>query len=227
MNKTLIVGAGEIGNSLDKILGCEYETRKLDKGDAKIIGDFEYMHICFPYSEEFIGEVKKYKQLYKPKYTIIHSTVPVGTSRKCQCWHSPVVGIHPHLEEGLKTFTKFIGGENRKEVIDYFRRAGLKVYQTDKQETTELMKISSTTFYGVCIEYVKELKNECDKNSIPFEMWTLWTENYNKGYKELRHEEYMRPNLIPTKGKIGGHCVVSNTSFINNKFTKLIKDANK
>ena len=225
--KTIIVGGGEIGKSLLSVLEKHYPCKIIDVAVDENIQEYEIMHVCFPYSGKFVDYVKEYQEKYKPKYTVCHSSVPVGTSEKINAVSSPCMGIHPHLGESFKTFIKFLGGKDADNVADYFRRAGLKVYQTDKQETTELMKISSTTFYGVCIEYVKELKNECDKNSIPFEMWTLWTENYNKGYKELRHEEYMRPNLIPTKGKIGGHCVVSNTSFINNKFTKLIKDANK
>ena len=227
MNKTLIIGKGEIGNALKSIFEKEYKTIILDKNETTIETNFVFMHVCFPYSNEFENQVKQYKKLYKPKYAIIHSTVPVGTSKKLCCWHSPVVGIHPHLQESLKTFTKFIGGKNNVEIYNYFKRTGMKIYLTDKSETTELMKISSTTYYGLCIEYTKEIKKQCNKLNIPFELWTIWTNNYNQGYKKLGYNEYIRPNLIPTTGKIGGHCVVQNTSLLNNKFTMLIKDLNK
>ena len=57
-------------------------------------------------------------------------------------------------------------------------------------------------------------------------MWTMWNENYNKGYEELEHEEYKRPNLLPIMGNIGGHCVIPNLDFLDSDFTKLIKKRN-
>ena len=148
--KTSIIGYGEIGKSLEKVL-IQYSPNIItEEGMLRGNADnkeLEVMHICFPYSDKFEEVVKEYQKEYKPKYTIIHSTVPVGTSRKLGAIHSPCLGIHPHLEQSLKTFTKFLGGEQASEVADYFRRAGMKVYLFNKQETTELMKIMDTTHY--------------------------------------------------------------------------------
>lgn len=224
---TLIIGFGEVGMALNNILSDHYETLVLDKEDMGDLEDIEIMHICFPYSKDFVKEVKKYQKLHTPKYTVIHSTVPIGTSRQCNAIHSPVVGLHPFLEESLKTFTKFLGGSDSSKVADYFRRANIKVYLTDKQETTEMMKIMSTTYHGLCIEFTKEVKRLCDKNNVPFELWTLWNENYNEGYKTLGHPEYKRPNLLPIMKPIGGHCIMTNLNFISTDFTKLIKKRNE
>ena len=137
--KTLIMGGGEIGNSLYSVLSKEYEVSVYDikthsnKHKSKFTSNVEIIHICFPYSYKFIQYVKEYQKKFKPKYTIIHSTVPVGTCRKLNVIHSPCIGIHPHLEESLKNFTKFLSGPNASEVANYFRRAGMKVYLTDKQ----------------------------------------------------------------------------------------------
>lgn len=217
---SLIIGNGEIGKSLHKVIGGDIRDTEGE------MGDYDIIHICFPYSDKFENEVKSYQILYSPKYTLIHSTVPVGTSRKLKAIHSPVIGRHPYLEESIRTFTKFIGGGNQ-EVIDYFRRCGMRVYPFDKPETTELMKILDTTFYGVCIEYTKEVKRQCDKFGVPFEAWTLYTNNYNEGYQKLGCPEFTRPNLSPVMGKIGGHCVVNNCNFLDNKFTNLIKENNE
>jgi hypothetical protein len=235
--KTLIIGAGEIGKSLRNILIKHYETYILDKEPVTIDGLIEIypgeeyqpeiMHICFPYSDKFIDAVKNYKLKYNPKFTVIHSTVPVGTSRKLDAIHSPCMGIHPDLTKSMLTFTKYLSGEKASEVAQYFRRSGMKVYLTDKQETTELMKILSTSFYGACIEWTKEVKRLCNENDVPFEFWTLWTENYNSGYEKLGHSEFRRPNLIPIKTKIGGHCVLPNLEFINSKFADFIKKQNE
>lgn len=220
MFKSIIIGAGEIGKSLHKVIGG-------DISDVTILTErYDIIHICFPYSNSFVKEVKRYQELFFPKYTVIHSTVPVGTSRECDAIHSPVIGVHPYLEESLKTFTKFIGGEDASEVADFFRRSGMKVYITDKPETTELMKLLCTTKYGVDIEFAKEAKEQCNKYEVPFEAYTLWNNNYNYGYTKLSQEQYVRPNLTPIKGKIGGHCVVQNCHLLTSKFTKFIINLN-
>ena len=218
--KSIIIGQGEIGKSLHKVIGGEI-TEKTD-----ISGEYDIIHICFPYDENFISEVKRYQTLYSSKYTVIHSTVPVGTSRKCNAIHSPVEGIHPYLEQSLKTFTKLLGGGKAGEVADYFRRKGIKVYITDKSETTELMKLMSTTFYGTCIEFTKDVKRQCNKFKVPFELWTLYNIIYNQGYTDLGEKQFVRPNLIPNMQKIAGHCVLPNANLIKTKFTKLLQKLN-
>lgn len=220
--KTLIIGRGEIGGALSEILSEFYPVEVLDLGE-RISGSFDIIHICFPYSKSFLDDVAAYKEKYKPKYIIIHSTVPVGTSRKCGAFHCPVVGMHPLLKKSILTFTKFLSGKGAYNIADYFRRAGIKIYLTDKQESTELMKILSTNFYGVCIEYVKEVKGLCDSFDVPFEMWTLWTENYNNGYISLGSPEFVRPNLIPIVNQIGGHCVSNNLNFLHSDFVQFLR----
>ena len=223
---SLIIGGGEVGKSLYKILQNYHPTRIINKTEEKIEG-IDIIHICFPYSEEFESEVKRYQALYNPKYTVIHSTVPVGTSRRLNAVNSPVLGVHPYLDEGIKIFIKFLGGEKTGEIADYFRRANIKVYITDRQESTELMKIMDTTYYGLCIEYTKEVKRLCGKYKVPFELWTLWTDNYNRGYKELKQEQFTRPNLVPMLKKIAGHCVLQNAVLLKSKFTKFLLRLNK
>jgi len=219
--KHLVIGTGEVGTAISKIFQCDI-VGKVESFNSNF--SFDIIHICFPYSEDFIDEVKRYQELYKVKYTIIHSTVPVGTSRKLNAIHSPILGIHPYLEESIKTFTKYLGGENASEVADEFRRAGMKVYITDKSETTELMKILCTTKYGLDIEWVKDVKDQCNKYKVPFEFYSLWTDNYNMGYNKLGQSQFTRPNLIPIKGKIKGHCVRPNLELLETKFTKLLKE---
>jgi len=228
--KTLVLGKGEVGKALSTVLSENYrEVITLDENeDTK--EKFDIIHICFPYFEGFIKEVKRYQKKYllKGGYTVIHSTTPVGTSKKCNAVHSPIVGIHPRLENSIKTFVKFLGGEKASEVANYFRKAGIKIYITDKSETTELAKIASTTFYSLMIEYVKDLKRQCDKNNVPFsEVYTLWTQEYNSGYQKLGYPEYTRPLLVPIMKKIDGHCCLGNCELWDTVFTKLIKKLNK
>jgi hypothetical protein len=213
--KTLIVGLGEVGCALAEVLAC-YSPEMIDKDDSVFADPFDVMHICFGYSEGFYGAVREYQKTYKPKYTVIHSTVPVGTSRTLGAIHSPVIGQHPNLTEGIRTFRKMLGGKEASAVADYFRRAGIKVCLHDAQETTEAAKLFLTESYRVNIEFAKRVKAYCDEHELNFhEVYTLAALNYNAGYAALGFPEFARPVLQPIDGAIGGHCVVPNKSLIS------------
>jgi 3-hydroxyisobutyrate dehydrogenase-like beta-hydroxyacid dehydrogenase len=234
---------GEIGRALAEVLSGEYEVWAKDAGPAwglcgpggcyttstgyEAPGEVDVLHICFPYSETFIHDVCAYIEQLKPSYTVIHSTVPVGTSRKCGATHSPVIGRHPHLAESIRTMTKFIGGPQASGVADYFRRCGLNVYLTDKSEATELMKLLCTTWLGVLVEATKETKRLCAKYGIPFELWTIWTKEYNDGYTRLGMPYVQRPSLAPIMAKMGGHCVLPNADLLDSWMTRLVKGQNQ
>jgi len=223
----LIIGLGEVGKALSEVLGAVHHLMLIDLISEPLVQRVDVMHICFPYNDKFIDEVRRYQALYEPPHTVIHSTVPPGTSERCGACHSPVIGIHPHMAESLRTFTKFIGGPDASNVADHFRAAGMRVYLFDDARTTELMKILSTTFYAVCIEYAKDVKRLCRELGVPFEAWTLWTDNYNAGYGALGHAEYTRPNLVPVERTIGGHCCLPNCELLETDFTELVKRRNK
>lgn len=213
--ETLIIGAGEVGKALYEILSEHYPTNIIDK-NATHEGSVDYLHITFPYSDKFVEIVKEYQNKYQPKFTIIHSTVPVGTSRRCMAIHSAIRGVHPNLEEGIRTFPKFLAGEQASEVADYFRRAGLKVILFDKQETSEAAKLLDTEYYRTCVEFCHRVKKFCDKYDLNFhEVYTLPNQSYNEGYAELGHPEYVRPILQPIMKEIGGHCLLPNQKIIS------------
>ena len=111
--KHLVIGLGEVGSSLLHVLSRKLDATGIDNGNV-LHERFDAVHICFPYSKKFLGAVKNYKEQYLRKggVCVIHSTVPIGTSRACGALHSPIRGIHPHLEKGILTFTKYIGGKN-------------------------------------------------------------------------------------------------------------------
>lgn len=217
--KTLIIGRGEVGNALVKVL-APYSPDTLDKLDvaqdkASLASTYEIMHICFPYSGDFKGEVMEYQAHYKPIFTVIHSTVPVGTSSSLRAIHSPVRGIHPFLEQGLRTFVKFIGGPEASKVADYFRRAGLRIMLFDRQEVTELAKLLETESYRANIEFAKYAKQQADFYGVSYhEAYTLQALSYNEAYQRLGYPEFTRPVLQAIDGPIGGHCVMANKELI-------------
>ena len=223
----VIVGSGEIGKSMHAVLRDYHDVQLVDKVETSEQPLCDVLLIAFPYSEEFVAEVQRYQGMFAPKHTVVVSTVPPGTCRALNATHSPCVGIHPNLKKGIKTFKRFLAGPEASMVEPIFRRAGLKTYLFDKQETTELMKILDTTFYGVCIEFTKEIKRQCDKLGVPFEAWTVYNADYVRGYGELGHPEYARPQLVPVMSKIGGHCVLPNAHLIDSEFTKLLLALNE
>jgi hypothetical protein len=235
-SKHLVIGYGEIGKPIYNILYGHYETEKYDKAfnveNPSFVSKFDVLHIAFGHKESEVEDFKRWVRDYRARFlkegglTIIHSTVAIGVSEDLDAVHSPVLGIHPHLEESIKTFTKFFSGNRAGEAAEVFRRCGIKTYIFDKSDTTELMKILDTTFYGLCIEYTKEVKRLSEQFGVPFEAWTIWTDVYNKGYQKLGYSEYTRPNLVPIMKKIGGHCVLNNSTLLHNKFTKFLLDNN-
>lgn len=221
--KSLIIGAGEVGTALYSIFSEVYPKQDLaildtKKSEGNIKQKFDIMHISFGFGPQFIKQVETYQKEYNPTYTIIHSTVPVGTSRKLKAMHSPIRGLHPNLKSGILTFIKYIGGEQASFVADYFRIANMRVYIYDKPETTEAGKLFDTEYYRACIEFTKRVKRYCDKNELNFhEVYTLFNESYNQGYTTLNRPEYVRPILQPIMKEIGGHCVLPNAKLLKVK----------
>ena len=230
-----VIGMGEVGSALTCVLkmgGHEVTTYDIKDGPAPTDLPFvDVLNICFPYCNcggIFEHNVDYWRERFSPLGIVIHSTVPIGTSRSLGAIHSPVIGLHPNLTHSLLTITKFFGGEWAEDVADHFRSTGMKVYLIKDQETTELMKILSTTYHALNVEWTKEVAAMCSGQSVPYEAWTLWTDNYNRGYNELGCSEYTRPQLIPITTKIGGHCLLSNARFIeeDNEFARIILKRN-
>lgn len=223
--KHLVIGGGEVGTALSEILKCHIHDPFKNKNQT---GVFDVIHIAFPYSAsgQFMKSVRKYQKEFKPKITIIHSTVPVGTSRKLDAVHSPIRGVHPNLKKGIQTFVKYFGGKKAKEAAKIFSSLGIKVVTTEKQENTEAGKLWDTTQYGVNILLNREIFNWCKKNGVDFEVvYTQFNKTYNDGYSALNRKEVLRPFLRFMPGKIGGHCVVQNSSLFNSKSAKLLRNS--
>ncbi len=216
----LVIGNGEVGSALRQVL------KKTDVIDLNLrsvnANKYDYLHICMPYKDEkFIKIVQSYQKEFQPKLTIIHSTVPIGTSRKCDAVHSPIRGVHPNLAQGIRTFVKYFGGEKAKQAADIFKKLGIKVKAYKESETTEAIKLWDTTQYGWMIMLEKEIYKWCQKNGLDFA--TIYQEanrDYNQGYVKLGRSEVVRPYLSHKDGPIGGHCVIPNAHLLSSYITK-------
>ena len=224
----LVLGVGQIGTALMKVLKPNYSVYGYDRKDQEdplsSLAEgavFDVLHVTFPYSDNFVSEVKRYQKIFGNAHTlvIIHSTVKEGTTEQIDnAVHSPVRGIHPDLEGGIRTFVKFFGGMRSEEAADYFRALGLVCKTTQGPRNTEAMKLWDTTIYGVNIALEKRIWDYCEAHKLDFDIvYTLSCQSYNIGYEKLGHPEYKKYILTHIPGKIGGHCVIQNLSLLDDK----------
>jgi len=220
-----ILGYGEVGQAVARF----YKNPKIKdlKRDDGLKG-VEIFNVCIPWSDKFVEIIEKEIKNIKPKITIIHSTIAPGITKKLakkfngMVVHSPVRGVHPHLYEGIKTFVKYIGADNKKagEMAEkHLKSLGIKTKVFYPSTTTELGKLLGTTYYGVCIAWHKEMKKMCDYFGVDFEKTvTEFNKTYNEGYTKLGKKNVVRPVLYVDSKPIGGHCVVSNTEILKKYF---------
>ena len=220
-SKIGILGYGEVGRAIAKF----YENPRIkDLNLNSGLEGVEILHICIPWSENFVKIVKGEIEKIKPKLTIIHSTVAPGTTKKIggMVVHSPIRGMHPKLFTGIKTFVKYIGADSKKAgrmAKEHLESLGIKTKVFYPSLTTEIGKLLDTTYYGLCIAWHGEMKKLCDKYKIDFEKAvTDFNKTYNEGYTKLGKRNVVRPVLYPPKGGIGGHCIVENAQILSKYF---------
>lgn len=227
----LIIGAGEVGRGLFKVLSARYRVFIRDiEGIDFGIKKFDVLHIAYPYFKTFIAVSRKYINKYHPGLIINHSSVPVGVTSKLgkKAVHSPIRGVHPNLDKGIKTFVKYFGGPKSKEAADIFKCIGVLTHVVSRAEWTEAGKLWDTTQYGYSITLNKEIWKWCQKNKVPFEfVYGDFNKTYNEGYLKLGRSEVMRPYLKHVSGKIGGHCVIPNCNLLDSTISQEIIKKNK
>jgi acetyltransferase-like isoleucine patch superfamily enzyme len=222
---SLIIGMGQIGQGLYEVLlphhGRRIYTR--DKEDCCLIGNFDILNICIPYSERFVDIVNNYVDKYKPTLTIIHSTVPVGTTRsiKGKAVHSPVRAKHPNIAHGLSVYKKFIGYNDDialQRALNYLSPC-MECVPVEKTESTELAKLLCLAEYGIDIAFADYANRLCNKLGLDYHMVREeWNKTYNEGIRFTKEPYLQRPVVYPPTGKIGGHCVLQNTILLNEQF---------
>lgn len=251
MNKDIdvIIGMGEIGkglyqvifNSGELVYGLDLNKQGglevVDMNDSGDIGKYSVpleeiakrvrlLHICIPGNiDNFVPVVSAYIEVYKPRVTVVHSTVPVGTTERLNQMgvvaHSPVRGKHPNMADGLLNYVKYIGMPEDISVKDWelllttFHTYGIKVRTMSSPKATELAKILSTTRYGVNLLFA-DMQNELiEKYGLNyFDVVTEWEHTYNEGLQQVGLQKYRRPILKPPNGYIGGHCVYENATML-------------
>ena len=217
--KHFVVGLGEIGTAIQRVFRCQGVDKKYLQLPKKV----DVLHICIPFSKTFNKIVKSYQKTLSPKYTIVHSTVPIGTCDNLNALHAPIRGKHPNLFTSILVFDMFVGGTDSEEIATEFASYGIHCIPVDNTRDTEALKLWDTTQYGVMILLNKEMHRFCKQHGLDFDVvYSLANETYNAGYLAMNCPQFMRPYLDHMPGKIGGHCVVNNANLLDTESAKRI-----
>jgi hypothetical protein len=216
-------GLGQVGSALASLLeDHKHRVFILDKADAlkPPEGDkYEFLHVTIPHGDEFINQVRRAVRDYDPKFVVIHSTVPVGTTRKVGPYaaHSPVRGQHPNLKPSLLKFTKYVGAHQDKTlaaVVTHLRSLGMTVEPWGKSEDTELMKLLCLSRFLNDLAFYETAHKACKRFGVAPIRLVQWTNSYNDGFAGTK---YVRPELTFPNGEIGGHCVLPVSKMLSNQ----------
>lgn len=211
--KALVMGGkGKVGSAIVNLITDAYGSAYiLDLAHDAVpsLIEMDFMHVCIPYSENFLRQVKLAICAYRPTYVIIHSTVPVGTCRKIgkNVAHSPIRGQHDQLKEAVKTFVKYVAGVTPhvgKECENHLRSLGIPVVRWNKPEETELNKLMCLSRFLNDLAFYEVAENLSKKFGVTPARLREWTWSYNHAYAGT---EFCRPELKFPKGKAGGTCV--------------------
>ena len=247
--RVLIIGLGEIGHALFALFNDakksftvygldldQIKMQELGQGRKNIPGQIDTIHICLPCSNQqnFADITVGYIEEFKPKLTIINSTVSPGTTMKvaerCKCLvaHSPFRGVHKsaeHMKWEMKRWTKYVGGTNApaaQAARAHFEKLGLKVKVLKSCKETELAKLFETTYRAWMIACFQEMHRISKAFGADFDEAVDFLEDTHL----LRSD---RPVMFP--GVIGGHCLIPNTELLlaayDSKFLRLILESNE
>lgn len=211
----LVLGLGEIGKPLLDLIRQSYDAVGVDIDPIDIPGECEIMHVCYPFEiDDFIGQTITYIEKYRPKLTIIESTVSPGTTRaiyeatRAPIVHSPVRGKHRKMREEMLKYVKFVGGiedEWSLKASNHFRTLGMSTKILASSEATELAKLTETTYFSLLVAWAQEVERYCDALSVEYDEIVSF------------HDEisYLPPvRFFP--GVIGGHCLMPNIKILKN-----------
>jgi UDP-N-acetyl-D-mannosaminuronate dehydrogenase len=222
--KFLVIGLGEVGKPLFELISDHFDVVGIDLKPVEFDDECEVMHLCYPFQiPNFIGQCVEYINKYKPKLTVINSTVSPGTTRAIYqktgtaLVYSPVRGKHARMKQELLHYVKFIGGIDQvsgQEAANHFQSIGMKTKLLSSPESAELAKLTETTYFGVLIAWAQEVERYCDYLSLDYdEIVSIFDEI---GYL---------PPVKFTPGVIGGHCVMPNIKLLKTVFQSDFLDA--
>ena len=220
----LVVGLGEVGTPLLELIRDHCDVVGFDVQGTDFSGECDLMHICYPFEiDDFVVQTADYIKRYRPKLTIVNSTVPPGTTRAIhratgvEIVHSPVRGKHARMKEELLHYVKFIGGLDpgtSQKAAEHFRSIGMRTQILSSPETTELAKLSETTYFALLVAWAQEVERYCDDLGLQYDEVVSF-------YQEIGY----LPPVSYFPGVIGGHCLMPNIQILKQSRNSAILDA--
>jgi len=221
--KILIIGLGEVGKPLYKILSENFtNVYGYDSDRSKTIHELkaipkhvEIMHVTYPYIDgRFIDSTINYIISFNPRLVIIHSSIPPGTTRLIQSKtnsiiaYSPVRGKHPNLKEHLRFWTKWVSAVNQagtELAKKHLEEAGFKVKVAKDPESLELAKLWETIYRAAMIACWQEIHRISRKLDADIKVIAEFIQEVHEVLGD-------RPVYYPDV--IGGHCLIPNTRIL-------------
>lgn len=234
MERVLIVGLGEVGGALYRVFSSSgrFEVYGYDVDPARTLSRLEevpkevhFLHIAIRFSNEFFDAVKYYVERFSPRYVVLHSTVPPGTTRRLHSllsaptFYSPVRGKHPNMVWHLYFWPKWVAGLPEEEVgavVEHLRAAGFRVKVCKwGVEALELAKLWETVYRAIMIASWQELHRMARKLGVNIEAVAEFVGEVH---------EVLRDRPIYWPGHIGGHCLIPNTELLHSVYpSKLLE----
>lgn len=239
--KNVVAGLGEIGKPIYKLLsksvltvGFDINSKLMDESKFRKYEKLEtkFLHICIPYSGNFVKNVISLTTKFQPQYVVIHSTISPYTTNKIQektpipIIYSATRGVHKRMISDLKKYTKFFAVDSsvlhsktaEAEFIKLMSKCNIKTKKMSTPHTLELAKIiCDTSYLGWLVNYAQISNMIAIQHGVNYdEMWSFSDEIH----KFLGN----RPKMYP--GYIGGHCVIPNLDLIHDQTLSLIKKMN-
>jgi UDP-N-acetyl-D-mannosaminuronate dehydrogenase len=223
----LVVGLGEIGRPLLEILRGAHDAAGRDLEDRPFDG-VQVLHLCFPYSTDFVASAARYVALYEPEVVVVNSTVIPGTTMEIQektgvpAVYSPVRGKHLRMTEELRHYRKFVAGTSEQAVAlveDHFAAAGLTTQRMSSPEALELAKLLETTYFGMLIAWAQEMDRFA--GTVDADYWETVA---------FMEEIDFLPPVGFQPGYIGGHCIMPNLELLeqvrSSQFIDVMRESN-
>lgn len=207
----LVIGLGELGRPLLGFLRLHIDARGRDI-DGDVPGEsIRALHICYPFSDQFVAITEDYIIEYEPEICIIHSTIAPGTTEvilnDCYMAYSPVRGRHGEMHRDLMRYDKYVAGidaEALAHAVAHLHQAGFNVATMSSCRALELAKLVETSYSGLLISWAQELDRFCGKLSVS-----------RKEIIEFTSEIEYLPDHAFFPGYIDGHCIIPNTHLLD------------
>ena len=234
MNVQIVVGCGETGGPLADLLEHSGRTVKrldpikgLDVTGLQASDEVDAMHVCIPWSGRFKETVAQYAHRFKPSIVIIHSTVPVGTTKELKyvfgisIVHSPVRGMHATMERDMKLYIKMIGYDDESDAGRAIAAMDgvFQLMKLKDSRTTELGKLLEQGRYGLNIAFAREQNLICKELGLSYQsVVDEFIRTHNLGMEARQSPDLRQQKVYPPEGPIGGHCVLPAMKTISEQF---------